>query len=624
MEKYALLRGVDQGGFPLVHLVEPGSRHGLDATAGLDKTASHAHLPQVQELIESISPQPGRLYLVNSALGAGEYVGCNLRGDWFTESGLKHEPRGWGDVPVWDIDARRQLANQVEHVPGWGNLAWGYPTFYNAHRFRHHVNQDPERAYGFILGAFWDPRMHRVILVSELVKEMCAKLGASHIYERIEHGEFPDSSMGAKVPYDECTICRNLAKSPALYCKHINDQDPQFGRKKILPDGRICGMLNHQPRFFDDSFVFIGAERSAKVMSNITSLVKGKRPYSQTVYPFTSGMKMASAPLTEREDLDRRMVRSIARLEVAEKGPAESMSSQLDKVLRGIPVGNHKEKAALKYFGRRRSLKENDIHDENKELADLLEEKSLHRMNIDVEQYRHLDDEIDRRLKEVKKIAGHAKWAEILKKLPSHTPEYMSVVRRHANGLSTLPREALDDMPDFGHALTGCAHMGVVLKPEEFQYLALRDQDPGMASDLWESGRHFAPSAPEPSLRPSVRMDTPPPAAMLEVLKQILMPLLAERSFAPAAVRIRIICAEPAEPARISEEIDTPLLRKISSAYNEYRSALLETPPSWQNIPIGPTPMSDLLKEPKLASAVQELSHHLLCLAYWPVVPLGW
>src|SRR5688572_13610940 len=98
MEKYSLFAGTDAGGAPLIHLVEAGTRYGLNSTAGLEKTASSEHLPGVQELIESLKPQADRLYIVNSALGSGEYVGFNLRDDWFTEEGLLHEPEGWKKI----------------------------------------------------------------------------------------------------------------------------------------------------------------------------------------------------------------------------------------------------------------------------------------------------------------------------------------------------------------------------------------------------------------------------------------------------------------------------------------------------------------------------------------------
>jgi len=286
--KYSVYSGTDLSGSPRIHLIEPGSRYGLSNTSGLEKTASGEHLPEVMELIESIAPQPGRLYLVNSALAAGEVVGFNKRGDWFTEAGLVNTPPGWEDIPVWDIEARRKAANHSQIVPGYGMCAWGYPTFYNAHRFKHHVNKDPNKAYGYILGAFWDERMKRVILVSELIEEMCRSNGGMDVYEKIKAGFFPDSSMGSKVPYDRCSICGHKAVSPAEYCIHVRKGAPApYGMKSLMPDGRRCGVYNDQPRFFDDSFVFVGAERSAKIMSDVTPMVKGSNSYSQTIFPFS-------------------------------------------------------------------------------------------------------------------------------------------------------------------------------------------------------------------------------------------------------------------------------------------------------------------------------------------------
>ncbi len=118
MEKYSLYSGRSDDGKPRNHLVSPGTGYCMATTDGPTKTASGEHPPDVMDLIESLQPQPGRLYLVNSAIGAGEYVGFNLRGDWFTEKGLNHTPPGFDEIPVWDIDARRRAANTTEVVPG--------------------------------------------------------------------------------------------------------------------------------------------------------------------------------------------------------------------------------------------------------------------------------------------------------------------------------------------------------------------------------------------------------------------------------------------------------------------------------------------------------------------------
>jgi len=252
VDKYSTYSGKSSSGYPYIHLVDPGTRHGLSETRGLEKTASREHLPEVLELIESLTPQPDRLYLVNSALGAGEYVGFNLRGDWFTEAGLDHTPPGWDDIPVWDIDARRRAANTTEYVPRWGQLAWGYPTFYNAHRFRHHVNKDPERAYGYILGAFWDPRMRRVILVSELLEGLCRKLGASHIYDRIKRNEFltTDAVFAGTLPALQLSTVltsRSLGSRPTV-CERFSQMAACAGSTTTTRDSSTTPLCSLEPR----------------------------------------------------------------------------------------------------------------------------------------------------------------------------------------------------------------------------------------------------------------------------------------------------------------------------------------------------------------------------------------
>jgi hypothetical protein len=70
-----------------------------------------------------------------------------------------------------------------------------------------------------------------------------------------------------KVPYDICTICGHKSKTRKDYCNCIRF----IGMNKILDDGRRIGVINTYPRFFDISFVFIGADKTAKVMCKLGS-----------------------------------------------------------------------------------------------------------------------------------------------------------------------------------------------------------------------------------------------------------------------------------------------------------------------------------------------------------------
>ena len=117
-------------------------------------------------------------------------------------------------------------------------------------------------------------------------------------------GEFPDCSMGTKVPFDTCSISLDRE----LYQKAWDTYDPrrhkspgeaileyhkrlkadngvgirgvsitradysEYAAKymnRILPDGRKVWVDNDFPAFFDISYVFIGADKIAKAMLKI-------------------------------------------------------------------------------------------------------------------------------------------------------------------------------------------------------------------------------------------------------------------------------------------------------------------------------------------------------------------
>lgn len=598
----------------------------MEDTDGVSKTASGEHLPGVIELIESISPQPGRLYLVNSALGAGEYVGFNLRGDWFTEDGLRRAPKGFEDIPVWDIDARRRAANSVEAVPRWGSLAWGYPTFYNAHRFRHHVNKDPNKAYGFILGAFWDDRMKRVILVSELIKTMCAKMGALDLYNRIANGEFPDSSMGSKVPYDRCSICNHHARTPMEYCEHVRrGASPPYGMKSLLPDGRVCGVYNDYPRFFDDSFVFIGAERSAKVMSNVTDKISGDRAYTQTVYPFVRPMpKLAAAPEMEAE------AEPPVEAEPPSPGPVPDfvLEEKLTRAVQMIPTSSALERETLRFFMQERLAEERVragtmSSTEMQMWKDLSRNVLLRQYGVSPEQMTHLKVLFNTRANQMlglNKVAEMPKWAEMLKRIPAPSPEQLSILRKEEECLPELPRDILDLIAENPrHGLAAAARLGVLARPHEFQYVMLRKERPMLAEKLLSRRVVFAPRPLATEASP-MREDYVGPDLMRDIISKIA-PLLPSRSFAPSAIRIRITKMVPVKKMEPLHEISG--LEKLSDMYNSYRLGILQSPPDLRSITL-PTEFSTRIEDDvKVANDSVSLSSLMMNLAYWPGLALG-
>lgn len=618
MDKISVFSGKADTGAPLIHRVEPGSSYGLSETDGLRKTASGEHIPEVITLIESIQAQPGRLYLVNSALGAGEYVGFNLRGDWFGEEGLKRTPPGFEKIPVWDIDARRRAANQTEALPRWGSLTWGYPTFYNAHRFRHHVNKDPNKAYGFILGAFWDDRMKRVILVSELIREMCAQGGALDLYNRIEAGEFPDTSMGSKVPYDRCSICGHIARNPLEYCKHVGSGAmPPYGMKALLPDGRVCGVYNDYPRFFDDSYVFVGAERSAKQMMNVTDRVNGPNPYNQTIYPFVpGGVKIASAPEPEKAPEKQQ-----APL------PDAAMEERLTRTLESIPTSTALEREALRYFMQERMAEERLVTGtmsaaEVQVIREISQLTFQRRYGVRPDQVTYLKQLFNERANAMLGVkTASAKVAEILKRIPAPTASQMSFVRKEEMSLPEIPRQALDHMAASpAEDLRAAARFGVILRPNEFTYIMLRQRDPVAADTAFRDRLSFTPVPLQGEDSP-FRASSYIPSAALDRVAELLLPLLEKRSFAPAAIQLRL--RQNDKIASIPAVREVPGLEEIAKLYNTYRLGLIENPVDLSAVSFTPKFSPSIGDDVKIAEDSSALSKVMLHVAYWPGLVLG-
>lgn len=225
---------------------------------GLVKTASatsRANLqPKIAEFVKVVRPTKHGIYVLVNALGAGEIWGSNINGDHFPERELIHAPSDWESL---SIPKMKEIGKAWEY---------GFPTFMGAHPYKHHINKDSSRAFGSVEIAAWNPKMRRVELVVYLDRELCKKFDAYDIIERVERGEFPDVSMGCRIPYDVCSICQHKSKTPKDYCDHAKNM-----MNTILPDGRKVFLYNPRPRFFDISFVFIGADKTAKVMAKLAS-----------------------------------------------------------------------------------------------------------------------------------------------------------------------------------------------------------------------------------------------------------------------------------------------------------------------------------------------------------------
>jgi hypothetical protein len=235
---------------------------GRDASY-LTKTASSSFHPQIAAYIESAKPIEGKTQVLLTSLGAGEYWGSNVNGDYFPQDALKHFGKDYG-----------------------------HKTFeYYAKVYKHHVNKDPKKSYGDVLLSVWNDQMKRVELV---VTVDHAK--APDLIERINNGEHPEVSMGCKVPYDVCSICGNKAKTRAQYCDHL-----RYSMNKVPPgENKKAYAINLHPKFFDISFVLVGADRIAKVLKKIASVPSAMPSMEKQAFGLTKA-KVAARKKAEIE-----------------------------------------------------------------------------------------------------------------------------------------------------------------------------------------------------------------------------------------------------------------------------------------------------------------------------------
>lgn len=197
------------------------------------KTASEFH-PEIAAYVHHAKPIPGKTQILLTALGAGEWWGCNVNGDYFPEQSLA--------------------------FPGDD---FGYRTFQiHAKVYKHHINKDPTANYGEVTLAVYNQKYHRVELIVALDNTKAADIVAN-----INAGDYPEWSMGCRVPYDVCSICGNKAPTRAQYCEHL-----RYYIGRIHPEtGKMAYAINTHPKFFDISQVLIGADKIAKTLKKVAS-----------------------------------------------------------------------------------------------------------------------------------------------------------------------------------------------------------------------------------------------------------------------------------------------------------------------------------------------------------------
>ena len=226
----------------------------------MTKLASECHTPDaLLKVIESLRERPEGVYVLITALGAYEYWGVNRNGDAFPEWSLKGLPPP-ADVAEYLAGAKFREKYGPFSVP---TGRYGHATFVtDAKAYILHVNSDPTRSVGDVIASAYNEHMHRVELVL-FIYEARDPDGVRMLRE----GRPTPFSMGAKLPFDACSICLNPARNRTQYCEHLRTQMNQ-----ILPDGRKVFTFNWFPRYFDISRVRVPADPSAWALRKVAGV----------------------------------------------------------------------------------------------------------------------------------------------------------------------------------------------------------------------------------------------------------------------------------------------------------------------------------------------------------------
>jgi len=399
------------------------------------------------------------------------------------------------------------------------------------------------------------------------------------------------ATHNTKVPYDTCAICldwdeytkalltykdgkhkhpgeavliyhkakkakdgvgiRGLSITRADYCEHARKM-----MNRILPDGRKVWVYNDFPRFFDISFVFIGADKIAKVMMYISRM---------------------GVPA---EDEPRDMV------------VGEPVDATLEKSAERKPP--HAWSWKTRYETRRKNgwlPKDKPIKDKVASLDDLILKTAFGKL-------------------------AKPKSAEIKKDVvPSQFAGKAVPLLTQAEG--DIPREVLEALSDvpLGNALSTTAGMGVLLRPREFQRILLtrmgrRDE----ADELEGRGTVF------PRMAERVCPHMAPELFMPSLARLLLPLLAHRSALGPEIERRVVVLSSFTPKKEASCSSHTPeLLHKIGAAYNGYRSGALELVAQTQGLTANLGELEKQASAP-VDSIFTPLAVHYIHHAYWDEV----
>ena len=264
-------------GEPTVQVILPWNNGRSVDTSRVSKYASAA-----LDYIKHVAPEPGKTALLLNALGAEETYGPNRNGDGF---------------PEFPVPARGKIASLDRRwfVPPGEELTEHYASFEKnpAHAFKHHANRDPSKASGVVKKAFWNPRMHRVELLTLVDNDKDPEW-----IKRAADGEFVPVSMGCRIKRDVCARCGNEAPTRADYCNHV-----KFAMNVVDENGFKDYVHNPSPDFFDISRVFRPADRTGYTLKKVADVAEIR--LSADLGELSDRLALKSSAVQKLSDIDK-------------------------------------------------------------------------------------------------------------------------------------------------------------------------------------------------------------------------------------------------------------------------------------------------------------------------------
>lgn len=519
--KIATIPEIDEYGF---QRVLPFSRGG----EGLEKYA--ASLPEgVQRYIDRhFKKVDGQHGVLVTAMSASEYWGSNSNGDWFFKKSLVHVPAGWTDDPETD----KVLAK------GW---PYGYPTFYNAFPYAHHVNKDPAKAIGSLDYVTWDDAMNWVLAVVLVDEKKAAQFNGAWILDRLASGRPVPWSMGCRVPFD----LSSLTPDWGLYEKAWASYDPKVHKS---PAEAILA-------FHDKVQKIRGLSRTRKEypdellyhMNEINP--DGTKSYAINDFPLCFDLSGVGVP-------------------------ADQVAWSIMKL-----GASHCELSGTKCAGACRGGSCHQFVPSGALLSERLEA--------------HMAKEAGIRIASLGKGGAVRKAADIDKDVvpPVAGSSRVEDAEEARSESKDLPKDLLNRMGEgfsLPASLSTPSFMGMVLKPREFRRIVLiHIGKKGLADKLDDAG------ADMPFSFRSEKPEGLDPDSFDDGLAKVLEPFLGRRScLGPVIHRTKIIVikAHPVgEGSKVVDE-EPEIQEKISALYNGYRQDILEKMAMGARYAINPRP----------------------------------